>query len=1102
MNINIKRKINLVVECALAFSLFCPFVAVAQTVTGEAAGIPRKPQVYVTEPWEDPLVCSINREVSRATAYSFDNIDDAISGDRDKSKRYISLNGEWDFKFAIKPADAPADFFLSRVNGWDKIEVPSNWELKGFDIPIYKSSVYPFRPVNPPYVPQDYNGVGSYQRTFSVPADWKNMNVTLHFGGVSSAFKVWVNGKFLGYGEDGCLPSEYNVTPYLREGENILSVQVIRWSDASYLEDQDHWRMSGIQREVILLAEPKLRIADFYYQTKLDKQYSNAVLSIRPRIENLTGDSVKGYTLTAQLYDKDNQPVFDNELTKDVESILNEAYPRLDNVKFGMLETVVKNPLKWSDEEPNLYTLVLSLKDSIGNLMEAKSCKVGFRSVEFAKDDSKLLINGKKTYLYGVNRHDHDPVKGKALSREDILRDVMQIKQFNFNCIRTSHYPNDPYFYELCDKFGILVIDEANFETHGLGGKLANDPVWLNAHMERVVRMVLRDKNHPSIIFWSLGNEAGSGPATAAMAEWVHDFDITRPVHYEPAMGNHRVDGYIPPTDPNYPKDHSHRVQTPLDQPYVDMVSRMYPALYTGPLLIDQNVDKRPIFFCEYSHSMGNSTGNMKEWWEQIRSLPRLIGGCIWDYKDQGLLKKDPSGNDYFAYGGDFGEKLHDNNFCINGIVAADGRPKAAIYECKRIYQPIECTLMNSGSMLKVVNRHSVKSTEDYDVFLKIREDGEVIKTIALPPVKVNAGESSFVSISGYLPKFKVGSEYQADICFTLSEATLWAPKGFEIASNQFALTGLQANVHKSGKYPALEFTESGNDFIIQGKLFSIKFDRVNGALSSYMWKGQEQITAPLLPDFTRPLTDNDKRGWKPQLLLKQWYECKPQLTDISVSKTDAGLVQIISKYSVIEGKANVQLNYSVNGNGVVKVDYQLEVLDSLPNIPKVGMQCAVLRKYDKISWYGRGLLENYIDRREGFDIGVYSQAINEFMEPYVMPQENGNRTDVRWMLLSDNKDSGVLVVADSLLSMSAWPYTEENINEAQHTYELKDAGHITLNIDLIQMGVGGNDTWSPVSAPLEHYQIPAKNYRYVFYMSPVSGALKSISAKAREIRF
>ncbi|MBN2275044.1 MAG: DUF4981 domain-containing protein [Bacteroidales bacterium] len=1063
------------------------FVVFSQTVDGEPAPVPVAPRIYQAEPWEDQHICGINRERARATAYSYAFVKEAIENNRETSGRMLSLNGEWDFHFAIKPGDAPKDFYKSRVSGWDKIEVPSNWELKGYDIPIYVSAVYPFRPVSPPHVPYNYNAVGSYQRTFSIPTLWKDMNITLHFGAVSSAFRVWLNGLFVGYGEDSFLPTEFNITPYLNNGENILSVQVIRWSDGSYLEDQDHWRLSGIQREVLLLAEPKIRISDFHVQTRLDNNYQNAVFSLRPRVENLSGKAISGFQLKAQLYDKSGNPVFQKPLQRTVNELLNEIYPRLDNVKFGFLEDSVLNPLKWSDESPYLYTLVLSLEDSVGNLLEAKSCKVGFRSIEFSKTDSKLLINGKVTYLYGVNRHDHHPVKGKALSREDILHDVRTIKQFNFNCIRTSHYPNDPYFYDLCDEYGILVIDEANLETHGLGGKLSNDPSWAGAYLERVTRMVERDKNHPSVIFWSLGNEAGRGPNHAAMAEWVHDFDITRPVHYEPAQGNHRADGYIPPGHPDYPKDHSHRIQVPVDPYYVDMVSRMYPGICTPKLLAEQPGDSRPVFFCEYAHSMGNSTGNIKEFRDEFRSLPRVIGGCIWDFKDQGLLKTDSSGIQYYAYGGDFGEKMHDDNFCINGIVASDGRPKAAMFECKRVFQPVETGMVDvSKGLIRIHNRHAVKSLKDYTVKLEIMKDGEVFRIHRLSPLDLSARKDTLVDVLAFLPsKYEPGSEYHANIRFLLSSPEAWAPAGHEIAAGQFALTGLPEIKIASNHYPDVSAIEFGSVWQIKGNDFTVTFSKKNGALVSYISKEKEQIFAPLLPHFTRPATDNDRRGWKPHKKLKEWYDNDLVLVDFTAGQPEKGITEFISIYSLIGGRASVIIRYRVNGHGVIGVNYHLQVKDSLPNIPKVGMQCGIRREYDNISWYGRGPQENYIDRRYGSDVGTYHLSIEEFMEPYVYPQENANRTDIRRMFLANAQGNGLLIIADSLLSMSAWPYTEAQIVVAKHTNKLKDAGFITLNIDHIQMGVGGNDSWSDVSQPLEKYQIPAKDYSYGFYLVP-----------------
>ncbi|WP_462261205.1 glycoside hydrolase family 2 TIM barrel-domain containing protein [Ferruginibacter sp.] len=1085
----------------------------AQLVDKTPAAVPVAPSIYNREPYEDPTISGINRDASRVTAYSYATINDALKNDREKSGRYISLNGDWDFAFALKPGDEPKEFYKSKVSGWKRIAVPSNWEMQGYDKPIYKSAVYPFRPVNPPYVPKDYNGVGCYQKSFSVPADWKNKNITLHFGGVSSAYKLWVNGKFAGYAEDSFLPSEFNITPYLQEGENIISVWVIRWSDGSFLEDQDQWRMSGIHREVYLMAEPKMRIADFFYQTKLDKGYKDAVLSIRPRIENLTGQPLPGYVLKAQLFDANNQPVLQTALTKKADDIINEIHPRLDRVKFGLLETTIANPKKWSTEEPNLYKLVLSLEDSTGNIVEVKTGNLGFRSIEFRKGDSKLLINGKLTYLYGVNRPDHHPTKGKALSREDILQDIKTMKQFNFNCVRLSHYPSDPYLLDLCDEFGMMVIDEANLETHGLGGKLSHDAMWAGAYIERVSRMALRDKNHPSIIMWSLGNEAGSGPNHAAMAAWIKDFDRSRPLHYEPAMGSPKEEGYIDPSDPKYLKsnDHSHRIQNPLDQYYVDVISRMYPSDYTAPLLVNQkNGDNRPIFFCEYAHAMGNSAGNLKDFWDQWRTLPRVIGGCIWEFKDQGLEKTDSAGVAYYAYGGDYGEKYFDN-FTIKGIVNADGKPKGVMWDCKRIFQPIQVEWADSvKGLIKVINHSLVKNVSDYTAYITIRKDGQIISTKEIGNIDIEPGRESTFPITQDLPKLQANAEYHVDLKFVLPKATAWAESGFEVASNQLALNEVVRSKRKSivtgNEYlqqsASMKLLQGVDGVHINGKDFSIYFTN-EGILSSYKYKGKEQISTSLLPNFNRPLTDNDKRGWKPHRKLKQWYEYNQIAKgNINFARSKEGY-EGNTEFSLINDSAVVQLHYTINEAGVIKVDYKLNVITGLPNIPKVGMQMGINRSYENISWFGRGAFENYIDKNYAADVGLYNLPIKDFMENYVVPQENGNRTDVRWMYLSNPKSKeGLLIVADSLLSMSAWPYTEENIQNAKHTNKLKDAGFITLNIDLIQMGVGGNDSWSDVAAPLEKYQIKAKNYQYSFYIVPFNAKNKTAGESAKEIKY
>jgi len=1104
------RKINLL------FSIFLfSYVIQGQTVTGEPAGIPELPKKYTYAPWEDPTVTSINRQPSRATAYSYTNLEDALVGNRDKSRLQL-LNGNWNFKYAVNPSEAPKDFYKEKVSGWDTIEVPSNWELKGYDIPIYKSAVYPFRPVNPPFIPKDYNGVGSYQRSFTVPENWKDLNVTLHFGGVSSVFQVWLNGEFLGYGEDSFLPSEFTISPYLKAGENVLSVQVIRWGDGSYLEDQDHWRVSGIQREVYLMAEPKLRIQDFFYQTKLDKKYEDAIFQLRPKLENLTGDNkVYDYSFEVQLYDAKNQPLFKEALKKTVKDIMNESYPRLDNVRFGMFKETIKKPLKWSAENPNLYTLAMVLKDSKGQITEVKSCKVGFRSIEFSKENGKMLINGKETYVYGINRHDHHPIKGKAVSRADILEDINTIKKYNFNLIRTSHYPSDPYFYDLCDQYGIMVMDEANLETHGVGGKLSNDSQWTNAYMERMTRMVQRDKNHPSIVFWSLGNEGGKGPNHAAMSGWVHDFDITRPVHYEPAQGNPRLDGYIDPLDPKYPKtiDHAHRFENPQDEPYVDVVSRFYPGVFTPKFLVDQKKDTRPILFVEYAHAMGNSVGNLKELWDEFRSLPRVIGGCIWEFKDQGLVKKDPkTGQEFYAHGGDFGEKYHDGNFNTKGLVASDGRPKASLYESKWVFQPVEMSWVDKEGLgtnkqasyaIQIKNRQSVNSLEEYVPVVQILENGNVIKVQQLQPFKVEPGQSTVFNLKPYLPKMKSDAEYFVNFEFQLSSDKSWAKKGYAVATDQFLLKKKETVPFDFNKGDKNSVSETDSEFKIKGKTFDITISKENGALKSYVFNGEEQVYAPLLPNFVRPLTDNDKRGWKSHKVLKQWYQATPQLTAVKLAQLEHG-IQITSNYEIIKDSAQVKIVYTVNYQGIIKVDYNLKASDKLPHIPKIGLQMGIQRKLDQVSWYGKGELENYIDRSFGFPVGKYSLPLNQFIEPYVKPQENGNRTEVRWMAFATaTKEKGLLVVQDGApLSMSVWPYTQENLKTATHTFDLKDPGFLTVNIDLIQMGVGGNDSWSPVAQPLEKYQIPSGNYEYSFYVMPFAKGENTLDASLKKFKY
>jgi beta-galactosidase len=519
-------------------------------------------------------------------------------------------------------------------------------------------------------------------------------------------------------------------------------------------------------------------------------------------------------------------------------------------------------------------------------------------------------------------------------------------------------------------------------------------------------------------------------------------------------------------------------------------------------LLIDQAVDNRPIFFCEYSHSMGNSTGNIKEFWDVFRSNPRLIGGCIWEFKDQGLYKTDEKGQRFLAYGGDFGEKYFDD-FTIKGIVQADGTPHPAIYECKRVFQPVECELIDaSKGLVKVTNRHAAENLSDYSISLKVLENGTEIVNKIIPSIALAAGKDTVLNVLPFLPKQKAGKEYFLNISFNLKTDLDWAKAGHEVSSNQFALTGLPVAEKINSSGGNLNLSNDGDLFHVTGKGFQLTFDRKNGALSSYVSDGKEQIVSPLLPNFTRPITDNDRHGWKTPEVLKEWYDSKLRVVSFTINKEPSGVVKAESQYELVDGKAKVLVTYTVNGKGVIKVDYALKVAGSLPNIPKVGMTCGIANDYRQISWYGRGPLENYLDRRYGFDVGIYSLPIDQFMEPYVKPQENGNRTDVRWMYLANQSQQGLLVMADSLLSMSAWPFNEAAYKVAKHWNELKESGYVTLNIDLVQMGVGGNNSWTELAAPIEKYQIKAKDYSYSFYLCPVKMKQEQVAKDWQKLKF
>ena len=1026
--------------------------------------------------WENPEVVGCNKEPGHCTLVPYPDNRMALKAEREASPYYRSLNGNWKFKWVRKPADRPVDFYRPDydVSRWKEISVPSNWQLHGYGIPIYLNVPFPFPP-NPPHIPHDYNPVGSYRTEFTIPPNWKGRQVFIHFDGVKSAFYLWINGRMVGYSQNSMTPAEFNITTYLEPGRNIIAAEVYRWSDGSYLEDQDMWRFSGIYRNVYLFSTPRVHIRDFFVRTDLDEQYADGMLLIRPRVASYTKEKLDGWTVQAHLYDEQEKPVL-GETSTSVPAILNEKYPQRDNVKFALLEGKVANPKKWSAEHPNLYTLVLTLNDAAGRVIEAESCKVGFRKVEIR--DGQLFVNGRSIKLFGVNRHEHDPDHGRAIPRSRMLQDIMLLKQNNINAVRTSHYPDDPHWYDLCDKYGIYLIDEANLESHGLRGYLSNVPTWHAAFVERAIRMVERDKNHPSVIFWSLGNETGCGPNHAAMAAWIKDYDPTRPIHYEGAQGK--------PTDPYY----------------VDMLSRMYARIPEMVRLATNPVDTRPMIQCEYAHAMGNSVGNLKEYWDAIRSHKRLIGGFIWDWADQGLRKTSPTGKKFWAYGGDFGDNPNDGNFCCNGIVQPDRKPNPSLHEVKKIYQRIwtEPLDLVAGNV-RIYNEYDFADLDFVDISWELTANGKVIQKGILPKLSLAPKKKQELRIPFRKPEPTPGTEYWVKVSFALAKNTSWAERGHVVAWDQFRVlveTPPAAQMNLAAM-PPVELSESAGAFNVNGREFELTVGKATGAIESLKFRDAQLIESPLIPNFWRVPIDNDNGNRMPRRL-GVWRSAGPnrKIRRVWAEQPAPQVVRITAEATLPAPNSKYRSIYTVFGSGDVIVESSLEPGKRLPNLPRFGMQMAVPGRFNNMSWFGRGPHETYWDRKTGAAVGLYSGSVDRQIHLYVRPQETGNKSDVRWMALTDKSGLGLLAIGIPLIDAGAWPFGMEDLEKATHTHELPERDFITVNLDYKQMGVGGDDSWGAKTHP--EYTLPAKPYNYSFRLRPYAPAMGDIRSVAGQL--
>jgi len=1026
----------------------------------------------VEHKWENEQIYGINKEPGHSTLMPYNNEEMALKGKQTISLNFLNLNGKWKFKWTKNPAEADIDFFKNNfnVNEWTDIEVPGCWQLQGFGTPIYTNVKYPFRPVNPPYIPNDNNPVGSYKRTFEIPPEWSNRQIFLHFDGVKSAFYLWINGEIVGYSQGSATPAEFNITRFIKKATNTIAVKVFRWSDGSYLEDQDAWRLSGIYRDVYLFSTPEIHIRDFFVKTEFDRNYANAVLDFQAKIQNYCKKDVSDGTMEISLYDAERQPVF--------ESLKKEF--AIGKKEDGILHfsQMVKNPQKWSAEYPYLYTLILRLKDENNEIIEIESTKIGFRQVEIK--NGQLLVNGKAVTFKGVNRHEHDPDHGKTVSEDIMIKDIKLMKQFNINAVRTSHYPNCPRWYELCDEYGIYLIDETNIETHELWSKLSQDPCWEDAYVDRVQRMVERDKNHPSVIIWSLGNESGYGPNHEAMAALVREYDPTRPIHYEA-------------TDPGYSSEPSH----------FDIIANMYPSV-EKMVKLTQDYPDRPVIICEYAHAMGNSVGNLKDYWDAIEKYPRLQGAFIWDWVDQGLRKKTDDGTEYFAYGGDFGENITDGNFCINGIVSPDRVPEPELYEVKKVYQFIKVENIDLGSgLIKVTNNYDFLNMENLRMTWEIVGDGKILQNGVIEDLNINPKEYKTIKIPYNYPKPEAGTEYWLNIGFCLKNTGSWAEKGHKVAWEQFRIdikTPKISSLNLS-KHSDLKVDESNEKISVSGENFKITFSKESGAISFFSYKGKTLLQQGLVPNFWRAPTDNDCGG-NDRSFAQRWLKAgldnlKKEVKSVTVDKISSDMVQINILLNMIAKSDNISFKtcYSVYKDGTVLVDNTIDVGKNLPPLPKVGMQMILPDEFDHFTWYGRGPGESYWDRKTGAPVNIYEGTVSEQYFPYIMPQENGNKTDVRWAYLNDN-NVGLMVIGSELLNISVHRYSVENLTQAKHTYEVKENNIVYLNIDHKVMGLGGDDSWNPRTH--EEYLLYPGIYKYCFQLYPIENNRKEIVKRSK----
>jgi|TARA_Y100001001_G_scaffold63007_1_gene60215 beta-galactosidase len=1008
--------------------------------------------------WENPKIIDRNKEEGRASFVLFEKTQKAKTRDAAQSELYKSLNGVWKFDIVKTPAERPTDFYKTDLDdsSWSDITVPSNWETEGFDLPIYTNVQYPFKK-DIPKIDQEYNPVGSYRTQFSIPEKWEDKEVLLSFGSISGYARIFVNGEEVGMTKASKTPAEFNITQFLEKGENLLAVQVFRWHDGSYLEDQDFWRLSGIERDVFLQAMPKTTIWDYKVVSDLTADFTSGLFSAEVDMRTFEKSKIKKARLEVALFDENDNLVFAEK---------KEVPKKGGTISF---ERSLPKIQKWSGETPTLYTYTLTLEDKKGNPLAATSGRTGFRKVELK--NAQLLVNGKPVTVHGVNLHEHHPDKGHVPDLEITRKDFELMARNNINAVRMSHYPHGQQVYDLADEFGFYIVDEANIETHGMGAEWqgnfdkskhpAYSEEWYAAHLDRIKRMYEMDKNHASIILWSMGNECGNGPVFYDAYDWLKETDPTRLVTFEQAGQNRNT----------------------------DVVAPMYPGIRHMKEYAERTDVTRPFIMCEYSHAMGNSSGNFRAYWDIIDSSPHMQGGFIWDWVDQGLRAETEDGREFWAYGGDLGaeDQPNDENFLANGLVTADRVPHPSLVEVKKVYQNIDFEWV--GSNLRIENKYNYTNLDQFDFKWELLQDGKVTETGTF---ETSVAPNAYELIGLDLPETS-GGEYFLNVYATTKEASALVPAGYELAKEQFKVgeTDYFAESKDSETEERLSFEQEDDQIIFNASAVSGVFDLKTGKLSKYQLADASTVIAQFpQPYFWRAPTDNDFGNGMPGRL-KVWKDATANavVTKSELGEQTAEGLPITVHYQLPEIDAAYTVDYFIENSGDIKVTASIKINDEkTAEMPRFGMRMVLNEAYDQLQYYGRGPLENYSDRKEAAFFGTYKDDVkNQFTWTYIRPQESGYHTDTRWLSLANGSGKGLKVTGAQPLGFSALHVSTEDLDpgmskDQKHPTDITVEDEVFLHIDLKQRGLGGLNSWGQY--PFREYRLEDKEYTYTYTLS------------------